>query len=395
MGLRRGLLDDRLLAMATMAGKRDYYEVLGVERGASEDAIKTAYRKLAKENHPDRRPGDGEAIGRFKEASEAFEVLGNSDKRARYDRYGHAGLQGDGGVEFEFGSDIFEAVGDLFFGGGGGGKRRRRARKGGDVRCDIGLDLLEAARGATKVARYQIEEICSDCGGSGARAGAKPEPCRYCGGRGQVVQEAGFIRMQTTCPSCRGAGSTIREKCGRCGGPGITHKRVEREVSIPAGVDSEMAVPFAGAGNPSREGGPPGDLYCVITVREHPLFQREGLHLICNIPITFSQAALGAELSVPTLDGREELRIPPGTQPGDVFKLRGRGMPDPRQRGVGDLLVQVALEVPRSLTPHQEKLLRELAEEERSNVSPHRKSFFGKLKDYFSPGDEGERDDES
>lgn len=375
--------------MATMPAKRDYYEVLGVGRDASEKQLADAYRKLAIKHHPDKNPGDEEAIIRFKEAAEAFEVLSDSDKRARYDRHGHAGVENNAGG-FTDVNDIFSHFGDIFgdsvFGDiFGGGRRGNRARRGSDVKCQVTLDLLEAARGVSKTIRYERHENCGDCKGSGARPGSSPETCRYCGGQGQVIQSSGIFRVQTTCPSCRGQGKVIKDACTTCRGAGRVGKRVEREVAIPAGVDEGTRLRISGEGEQSPNGGPPGDCYCFISVKEHSLFQREGSHLICQLPITYTQAALGATVEVPTLEGREEMEIPPGTQPGDIFKLRGRGMPSPQRRGKGDLVVQVHLEVPKNLNPRQEELLRELAELERSNVSPHRKSFFEKLKDYFIP----------
>jgi molecular chaperone DnaJ len=373
-----------------MPQKRDYYEVLGVSRSSSDDELAAAYRKLAVKYHPDKNPGDESAVEKFKEAAEAFEVLSNPEKRERYDRYGHAGLEAmpGGAPHFHDLAEIFEAFGDFFgeglFGGMmGRSARRSRMRRGGDIRCDVTLDLLEAARGVKKTVRFERHEQCSDCRGSGAKAGSKPESCRYCGGRGQVVQSSGIFRVQTTCPGCHGAGSVIRDRCPTCRGGGTVSRRQELEVTIPAGVDSDTRLRVAGEGDPSRNGGPPGDCYCFITVREHPLFQRDGLHLVCQVPITYAQAALGATLEVPTLEGREKLDIPRGTQHGDVLRLRGKGMPDLRTRQKGDLLVAVAIDVPRNLTAVQERLLRELAEEERTNVSPHRKSFFEKVCDYF------------
>ena len=380
--------------MATMATqKRDYYEVLGVSRTSTHDEIALAYRKLAIKFHPDKNPGDEEAVQRFKEAAEAFEVLSDSDKRGRYDRYGHAGVDGPGaGPHFTDVSDIFEAFGDLFGGGGGfsdlfgGGGRRggRRVRKGADVRAQVTIDLLEAARGVTKTISFERHTPCGTCRGEGAKPGTQRQSCDYCGGRGQVIQSTGIFRVQTTCPACSGQGSLIKHPCDDCRGEGYVLERVRREVRIPAGVDSDTRLRIEGEGEPSVSGGPSGDCYCFITVQDHPLFHREGQHLICQIPLSYAQAALGTTIDVPTLDGREALDIPRGTQPGDVFKLRGRGLPDPRRRGVGDLLVQVQLEVPRHLTPREEELLRELAEEEHSNVSPHRKTFFEKLRDYFT-----------
>jgi molecular chaperone DnaJ len=380
-----------------MAAKRDYYEVLSVTRTASDGEIAAAYRKMAIQYHPDKNPGDDDAVKRFKECAEAYEVLSDGDKRARYDRYGHAGVDGPGGGAPHFSdvNDIFQAFGDIFgdsvfgdlFGGGRRGGGGRRVQRGNDVRCDLSLDLLETARGCTKQVQYKRHQRCTDCQGSGAKPGSKPEKCRYCGGQGQVIQSTGIFRVQTTCPACRGAGTTIKDPCDACHGEGVVLQSVSREVSIPAGVDNQTRLRMAGEGDPSPNGGPPGDCYCFITVREHPLFVRDGQNLICRLPITYSQAALGAVVEVPTLAGREELRIAAGTQPGDVFKLRGRGMPDPRGRGTGDLLVQVELEIPKKLTERQEQLLRELAAEEHANVSPQRKTFFEKLKEYFVPED--------
>jgi molecular chaperone DnaJ len=377
-----------------MAGKRDYYEVLGVGRAASEQEIATAYRKLAIKFHPDKNPGDEDAVQKFKECAEAFEVLSDAGKRARYDRFGHAGVDGAGNApHFTDVNDIFQAFGDIFgegvfgdlFGGGRSGRGRRsgRGQRGGDVRADVTIDLIEAARGCSKQIRYERYERCVTCQGTGAATGSKPETCRYCGGHGQVVQATGVFRVQTTCPSCRGAGTVIREPCRDCNGQGQTRRRVEREVRIPPGVDNETRLRIENEGSHSVDGGPLGHCYCFVSVKEHSLFHREGQHLVCQVPITFAQAALGATIEVPTLEGRQELSIPPGTQGGQIFELRGRGMPDLRGRGKGNLIVQVSLDVPKTLTRKQEELLRELAEEEHANVSAHRKSFFEKLKEYF------------
>lgn len=374
-----------------MAKQRCYYEVLGISRDADGGTIATSYRKLAIKYHPDKNPGDEEAIGRFKEAAEAFEVLNDPEKRSRYDRFGHAGVTGQagGGSGFSDVEDIFSAFGDMFgdmFTGGGG---RRRARAGRDVRCDVTLTLHEAAEGTTKTVEFQRHESCEDCDGSGAAPGSSRETCGYCGGHGRVIQSAGIIRMQTTCPACNGAGSKVSKPCRPCRGTGQKLKSVQTEVRIPAGVDEETRVRITGEGEPSPEGGPPGDCYCFISVLEHPLFEREGQHLVCRVPITYTQAALGCELEVPTLTGRDQVTLPPGTQSGDVFKLGGRGMPDPRRHGLGDLLVQVTIEVPKKLSPDENRLLRELAELEQKHVAPQRKSFFRQLKDYFV----GEHDD--
>lgn len=376
--------------MVTMAGKRDYYEVLGVARGAAVKEIADAYRKLAVKYHPDKNPGDEEAISRFKEAAEAFEVLGDAEKRARYDRYGHQGV--GAAPHFNDVNDIFEAFGNIFgdslFGDLFGRSGRRGRTRGGDIRCDVTLDLIEAAKGTRKTVTFQRHERCEDCQGSGARAGSKRQTCTYCAGRGQVIQTAGILRVQTTCPSCRGAGSTVKDPCESCRGEGFVLRKVRREVVIPAGVDDQMRVRLPGEGDPDPQGGPAGDCYCFVSVREHTLFERNGQHLLCHVPITYSQAALGAKIQVPTLEGPEELEVPAGTQTNEIFRLRGRGLPDPRRRGsLGDLLVQVGIEVPKSLSERQEELLRELAELEHAAVSEHRKSFFEKLRDYFVPSE--------
>jgi len=374
--------------MATMAEKRCYYEVLGVDRSATDSQISEAYRKLALKYHPDRNPGDQQAVARFKEAAEAFEVLNNPQKRARYDRFGHAGLEGAGGgaPHFHDVGDIFEAFGDIFgdlFGGVGGRSRGRRVRRGADIRCDVTIDLIEAAHGTTKTVEFQRHQKCDTCGGTGARPGTEAEYCAYCGGSGRVVQSTGIFSLQTTCPSCHGAGSVIRHPCASCNGGGFVPRRVTRKVTIPAGVDDQSRLRLQGEGEPSPEGGPPGDCYCIIHVTEHPLFERNGQHIICQVPISYSQAALGATIEVPTLDGREQIEIPRGTQSGEVFKLKGRGMPHLRRRSRGDLLVQVYVEVAKKLGPEHERLLRELAELEQRDVTPERKSFFRKLKEYF------------
>jgi len=372
--------------MATMAEKRDYYEVLGVDRNAGEAQLSEAYRKLALKYHPDRNPGDDEAVGQFKEAAEAFEVLSHPEKRARYDRYGHAGLEGSGAPHFHDVSDIFNAFGDIFgegffsdfFGGGG---RGARVHRGADIQCEVKLDLAEAAHGTAKIIRFMRHVACETCGGSGAKRGSKPEVCRYCGGKGRVVQSSGIFAMQTTCPSCHGSGRVVRDACGTCRGQGFVPKKVTRKVEIPAGVDDRTQLRLSGEGEPSPNGGPSGDCYCIIHVAEHPLFQRRGQHLICQVPINYPQAALGATIDVPTLDGREKLTIPAGTQNGDLLTLKGRGMPDPRYHGRGDLVVQVYVEVPQTLTPEHEAVLRQLAEIENAHVTPTRKSFFEKLKE--------------
>ncbi len=377
--------------MATMASKRDYYEVLGVGRNATHREIADSYRKLALKYHPDRNPHNPDASEHFKEAAQAYEVLADDEKRARYDRYGHAGVEG-GVHQFTDVNDIFQAFGDIFgsgmFGDLFGGRQSRRPRKGDDVACQLTIDLFEAARGCTKTIEFDRHEACTMCKGTGARPGSQPELCKYCSGRGQVMQASGIFRVQTTCPACHGSGQLIKDPCTECNGAAYILKRVFREVKVPAGIDHRMRIRLAGEGEPSPNGGPPGDCYCVVQVKPHPLFEREGHDLICHVPISYAQAALGATIEVPTLEGTEELTVPAGTQAGELFKLRRRGMPDPRGRGKGDLIVVVNIEVPKTLTARQENLLRDLATEEKTNVSPHRKSFLEKLKEYFVPAAE-------
>ncbi|MGL4944302.1 MAG: molecular chaperone DnaJ [Thermoguttaceae bacterium] len=365
---------------------RDYYEVLEVNRNASKDEIAVAYRKKAMQYHPDRNPGDEQAIEEFKLCAEAFDVLGNDQKRQNYDRFGHAGV-GGGGTHFRDVGDIFSAFGDIFgdtlfgsfFGGGRGGSRVQR---GGDVRCDLTIELGEAARGVSKTIQFQRHEVCTTCSGSGARPGSSPEICPFCKGQGVVTQSTGFFSIQSTCPRCRGQGKTITDPCPNCHGRGLVPQKVSRDIKIPAGVDNGTRLRIQGEGEKSPDGGPPGDCYVFIEVKAHPLFHREGQDLICRIPISYSQAALGAEIEVPTLDGREKLKIPAGTQSENHFTLRGRGMPIPRRNIAGDLHIQVYIEVPKHLSPDHEKILRELAEIEHKDVSHERKSFFAQLGEY-------------
>ena len=379
----------------------DYYEVLEVERTASDDEIASAYRKAAMKYHPDRNPGDEEAVTRFKQAAEAFEILGNREKREIYDRYGHAGLNQQGvGGGFQNVNDIFGAFGDIFgdsiFGSFFGGGGARSMRQGGDIRCSVTLDLHEAAKGATREIRFRRNETCSKCSGSGAAVGTKAETCRYCGGRGRIQQSAGIFTMQTACPKCRGTGKIIPTPCPDCHGSGMTPKEIVREIRIPAGVDSGIKLRLQGEGE-RIPGGVPGDCYIFIQIKPHPFFHRDGQDLICRVPIRYATAALGGEIEIPTLDGTEKIKIPAGTQNDDVIKLRGRGMPTPRRNLAGDLLIQVYIEVPKTMTPEYESLLRKIAEIDGERVFPQRSGFGGKLKsflaDFFTPK-EPEKSDE-
>ncbi len=373
------------MPMATT--KRDYYEVLGVKRDASADEIKKAYRQLALKNHPDKNPGDAEAEKRFKEAAEAYEVLSDRDKRQRYDRYGHAGLEGAGVHDFRNAEDIMSAFGDIFGGGLFGdlfGQRRRGPRAGQDLLMKLEIDLQEAARGATKPIDITRQEYCVDCHGSGARKGTVATTCNYCGGQGQIVQSRGFFQVATTCPACGGEGMRITDPCPKCRGTGRAPQVAHLKVDIPPGVESGMWLQLRNQGEPGDLGAPRGNLRIQILVRKPPFFERSRNDLLCQVPISFPQAALGADIEVPTLDGPDRLHIPKGTQSGDVLRIKGRGMPDISGRGRGDELVEVVVETPRYLTARQEELLRELASLEHEEVSPRRKSFFEKLRDYFT-----------
>ena len=371
-----------------LMAKRDYYEVLGVNRDCSDRDIARSYRKLAVRYHPDSNPGDDEANRNFKEAAEAYEVLSDQEKRGRYDRYGHAGV--DGTSHFGSAEDIFAAFGEMFGGGGGmfgdlfGRSGGKRSSRGSDVRADVTLTLEEAARGVNKTLEFDRKQRCDTCDGSGSKPGSETIACQQCGGRGQVLQSAGILRVQTTCPVCRGAGKIIVDPCNDCRGQGRINKRVELDVAIPAGVDDGMRVRLAGEGEPSANGGPNGDCYVFISVRRHKLFHRDGENLILQMPISYTQAALGAEIEVPTLDGPEKLTIARGTQSGEVFKLVGRGMPNPQGRKTGDLLVQTFIETPKTISPEQEDVLRQLAELEETEVLPERKNFLKRLTEYFA-----------
>lgn len=375
-----------------MAEKTCYYEILRIERTVTKVEVDRAYRKLAIKYHPDSNRDDEDAIEKFKEATEAYEILSDADKRARYDQHGHAGVHGSA-HQFNDVEDIFEAFGDMFGGAGGmfgdlfGGRSRggRRTRRGADIRCNVTLTLEEAARGTSKDISFRRRIPCGGCEGSGAAPGSKPETCQTCGGRGQVIQSAGILRVQTACPNCKGAGQQIGQPCGSCRGSGLENEKAELTVDIPAGVDDGMRVRLQNEGEASPDGGPSGDCYCFITVRPHQLFKREGQHLILQLPVSYSQAALGAEIEVPTLDGPHQLTVTPGTQNGDVFTIKGQGVVDPGGRRAGDLLVQVFIEVPKKLDPEQEALLRKLAELENGSVLPHRKTFLDKLRTFFDP----------
>lgn len=372
-----------------MAEKTCYYEILRVERTAQKVEIDRAYRKLAIKYHPDQNRSDETAVEKFKEATEAYEVLSDPEKRARYDQYGHSGV--DSVHQYGDVEDIFEAFGDMFgggmfgdlFGGGRGRGGRKRVRRGADIRCNLTLTLEEAARGVKKDISFRRRVQCETCDGSGAAPGSQPITCGTCGGHGQVIQSAGILRVQTACPDCRGNGKTIGSPCSDCRGTGLENKKADLTVTIPAGVDDGMRVRVTGEGEASPDGGPVGDCYVFVTVKPHALFKRDGSNLILQLPISFTQAALGAEIEVPTLDGPETLTIQRGTQSGEVFTIRGKGVVDPHGGRPGDLLLQVFVEVPKKLGAKQEQLLRDLAELDHEAVLPHRTTFLDKLKTFF------------
>lgn len=343
-------------------GKRDFYEVLGVGRDADATTIKKAYRQAALRFHPDKNPGDRAAEEKFKEASEAYEVLSDGEKRQVYDHYGHDGLD-QRGFRHGFGAteDIFSAFGSIFddLFGMGGGRRGGHQSRGADLQMELGLTLEEAREGGKRSLSVDYREVCSSCGGSRSAPGSAPATCRTCGGRGQVVRAQGFFSIRTTCPTCGGLGQVITTPCPRCRGAGVEAIPKTVTVTVPPGADTGTRLLLRGLGEPGPANGQPGDLYVLLRVQPHPLFSREGDHLICQIPITFAQAALGAQIEIPTLSGTETLKIPAGTQPHTVITLRGHGMPRLQGRGGGDLLVQVIVDVPKKLTKNQRRLLEE------------------------------------
>ena len=371
--------------------KRDYYEVLGVERGSSEADLKKAYRRLAMKYHPDRNPGDKVSEDAFKEANEAYEVLSDASKRAAYDQYGHAGVdQGMGGGGAGFGnanfSDIFGDVFSDFFGGGrAGGGGRGGAQRGSDLRYTLELNLEEAVRGTTVSIRVPTLVNCKPCDGSGAKKGSAPVTCPTCGGIGQVRMQQGFFSVQQTCPRCHGNGKIISDPCDSCHGEGRVEEYKTLSVKVPAGVDTGDRIRLSGEGEAGVQGGPTGDLYVVINVREHAIFQRDGKHLYCEVPISFTDAALGGELEVPTLDGRVKLKIPEGTQTGKQFRLRGKGVAPVRGGGAGDLMCRVAVETPVNLGRRQRELLEEFRAslEGDSSHSPKASGWFEGVKRFF------------
>jgi molecular chaperone DnaJ len=371
--------------------KRDYYETLGVSKNASDAEIKKAYRRAAQKFHPDRNPGDAASEDNFKQAKEAYEVLSDAQKRAAYDQFGHAGVDpsmgggpgagfGRGGASF---SDIFgDVFGDIFGGGRGGGQRVYR---GADLRYNLELSLEDAVRGTTVKIRVPTYTICGTCNGSGARKGTQPSTCTTCGGHGQVRMQQGFFSVQQTCPRCNGTGTIISDPCTDCHGLGRIKEQKTLSVKVPPGVDTGDRIRLANEGEAGENGGPPGDLYVQIQVKEHPIFKRDDANLYCEVPISFITAALGGELEVPTLDGRVNLKIPAETQTGKLFRMRGKGVKPVRGGGVGDLLCRVVVETPVKLNSKQKDLLREFESTMKGNHrhSPQAHSWLDGVKNFF------------
>ncbi|MEZ5566864.1 MAG: molecular chaperone DnaJ [Halioglobus sp.] len=367
--------------------KRDYYEVLGVGKNAEEPEIKKAYRRVAMKYHPDRNPDDPDAEHKFREATEAYDILTSPEKRRAYDQYGHAGVdQGMGGGGFSGGnfSDIFgDVFGDIF---GGGGRGRGGPQRGSDLRYTLDISLEDAVRGTTVEIRVPSLNTCDTCDGSGAKPGSSPATCGTCGGVGQVRMQQGFFQVQQTCPTCRGRGKTITDPCTGCRGQGRVEKTKTLSVKVPPVSTPGDRIRLSGEGEAGPEGGPPGDLFVQISVRQHPIFERDGKNLYCEVPITYADAALGGELEVPTLDGRVKLKIPPETQTGKLFRLRGKGVKPVRGGSVGDLLCRAVVETPVKLNKEQKALLEEFRAslgQGSKNNSPRQTSWFEGVKNFF------------
>ncbi|MFZ5708734.1 MAG: molecular chaperone DnaJ [Pseudomonadota bacterium] len=375
--------------------KRDFYEVLGIARGASADEIKKAYRAKAKELHPDRNQDDPSAEAQFKEINEAYDVLKDEQKKAAYDRFGHGAFEsgaGGGGPHrggFQQGdfasafSDVFEDLFGDFMGQRGGGGGRSRAARGSDLRYNLRVSLEDAFRGIQKTISVPTSVTCAACHGSGAEGGAEPVTCPTCSGMGKVRAQQGFFTVERTCPTCGGAGQIVKNPCKVCGGAGRTEKERQLSVNIPPGVETGTRIRLAGEGEAGLRGGPPGDLYIFIEVREHALFQRDGLNLYCRVPVSMTTAALGGEVEVPTIDGgRSRVKVPPGSQTGKQMRLRGKGMPALRGTGMGDMLIELGVETPVNLTGRQKELLREFERLSEEN-NPEEASFFSKVRNFW------------
>ncbi len=368
--------------------KRDFYEILGASKGATKQELKKAYRRVAMKHHPDRNPDNKESEDKFKEASEAYEILSDENKRAAYDQYGHAGVDGQAGMGGGHGngnfSDIFgDVFGDIFGGSGGGGGRGGPSR-GSDLRYTLELDLEEAVKGTNVKIKVPTLVSCKPCSGSGAKPGTKPSTCSTCGGHGQVRMQQGFFSVQQTCPTCRGKGKSISDPCNSCHGQGRTEETKTLSVKVPPGVDTGDRIRLTGEGEAGADGGPTGDLYVQVSVRDHEFFQRDGKDLYCEVPFSMIDACLGGQIEVPTLDGRVKLKVPEGTQTGKLFRLRGKGVAPVRGGAAGDLLCRVAVETPVNLTSKQKELLGELKNSmDGKKHSPKQSSWFEGMKKIF------------
>ncbi|MDO9527046.1 MAG: molecular chaperone DnaJ [Gemmobacter sp.] len=373
--------------------KRDFYDVLGVAKGSSADEIKKAYRTKAKELHPDRNQDDPTAEGKFKEVNEAYDILKDDSKKAAYDRYGHAAFEGGGGggrpggfnQQGDFASAFSDVFEDLFgdFMGGRGGGGRSRAQRGSDLRYNLRVSLEEANKGVQKTISVPTSVACDSCKGSGAEGGAEPVTCPTCSGMGKVRAQQGFFTVERTCPTCAGAGQIVKNPCKSCGGAGRIEKDRSLSVNIPAGVETGTRIRLAGEGEAGLRGGPTGDLYIFIEVKDHPIFQRDGVHLYCRVPVSITTAALGGEVEVPTIDGgRSRVKVPAGSQTGKQMRLRAKGMPALRGGGIGDMLIELAVETPVNLTSRQRELLQEFDRLSEDN-NPEGHSFFSKVKSFW------------
>ena len=373
-----------------MAEKRDYYEVLGVQKSASDDEIKKAFRKMSKKYHPDLNPGNKEAEEKFKEVNEAYQVLSDSDKKSKYDQFGHAGVDpnfGAGGGYGDAGFDFGDIFGDIFggFGGGFGGGRRNGPRRGNDIRRVIDISFEEAAFGCTKKMNIQTQEKCEECGGTGAKKGTTVTTCSHCSGTGRVKTQQrtilGYMTTETTCPQCNGEGKIIKEPCRECRGTGAVRRNKTIEVQIPSGIDDNQTIQLSGKGEAGSKGGPNGDLLITVRVRPHDIFQRRGNDVFINMPISFVEAALGANVKVPTIDGGcVELTIPEGTQAGTRFRMKGKGIPYLRSKSRGDQYVTVEIEIPRNLTQKQKELLKDFDEDKNYK---QKKNWYDKIKNFM------------
>jgi molecular chaperone DnaJ len=361
-----------------MTTKRDYYEILGVARDAGESDIKSSYRKLAMKYHPDKNPDDKAAEEKFKEAAEAYDVLRDPNKRKIYDQYGHQGLEGSGFSGFGGFDDIFSSFGDIFedfFGFGSSRRYRSKTQRGADLRYDLSLEFMDAAFGAETQISVQKLELCPECRGNGCEPGTQPETCGQCGGAGQVSRSQGFFTVRAACPQCRGTGQSISHPCKTCYGNGRKEVNKKVAVKIPAGVDSGSRLRLTGEGEPGLFGGPPGDLYVFIHIKPHEFFERRNTDVICQVPISFIQAALGDKIKVPTLQGEKVLDIPKGTQPGEIFRFNGEGIPSLRNGKRGDQIIQMDVRTPTNLSKKQEMLLKDFAELEGNKLTTKLKNF--------------------